>query len=71
LKLLVDSAYDVCDNVFIERGFEMDSNTIAKLIGGFAVKAVAAGFAIYVAVTVGEYVHHVFTAVNVAMNVVK
>lgn len=49
----------------------MDSRTIGQLIGGFAVKAIAIGFALYVALTVGGYVYHVFTAVNVAMNVVK
>lgn len=71
LNLVVDSAYGVCDNVFIERGMTMDSRTIGQLIGGFAVKAIAIGFALYVALTVGGYVYHVFTAVNVAMNVVK
>lgn len=54
----------------IERGYEMDSRTIGQLIGGFAVKAIAVGLAIYVATTVGGYVYHVFTAVNVAMNTV-
>jgi hypothetical protein len=42
----------------------MDSRTIGQLISGFAVKAIAAGLAIYVAVTVAHYVTHVFSAVN-------
>jgi hypothetical protein len=49
----------------------MDSRTIGQLIGGFAVKAIAAGFAIYVAVTAWSYVSHVFATVDAAMNVVR
>lgn len=71
MNLVVDNAYVVCDNVFIERGMTMDSRTIGQLIGGFAVKAAAVGFAIFVASTVGGYVYHVFTAVDAAMNVVR
>lgn len=49
----------------------MDNRTIGMLFTGFAVKAAAAAAAIYVAVTVGEYVHHVFTAVNAGLAVVQ
>jgi hypothetical protein len=41
------------------------------LFTGFAVRIAAAAAAIYVAVLVGGYVHHVFTAVNNGMSVVK
>jgi ABC-type phosphate transport system permease subunit len=45
----------------------MDSRTIGTLIGGFAVKAAAAAFAIYVAYSVAVYVHDVFTKVQTAL----
>lgn len=53
---------------FIERGLEMDSRDIGLLIGGFAVKAMGAALAIYVAISVGEYIINVFSVVNTAMN---
>jgi hypothetical protein len=40
----------------------MDSRTIGTLISGFAVKAIGAGLAIYVAAQVYGYVSHVFGA---------
>jgi hypothetical protein len=49
----------------------MDNRTLGFLLTGFAVRAAAAAAAIYVAVTVGQYVYHVFTAVDTALNVVR
>lgn len=46
----------------------MDMNSIlARTVSGLAVKAVAAGFAIYAAAQVWAYVSHVFGAVNSAL----
>ena len=46
----------------------MDDNSIlARLITGFAIKAIGCGLAIWVAVTVATYVTHVFTAVSTAL----
>jgi hypothetical protein len=42
----------------------MDNRTLGLLISGLAVRAAAAAAAIYVALLVGHYVTHVFTAVN-------
>lgn len=47
----------------------MDNRIVASLITGFAVRAAAAAAAIYVAVTVGEYVHSVFTTVSHGLSV--
>lgn len=41
------------------------------LFSGFMVRLYGAALAVYVAVTVGSYVHHVFAAVNTALNVVQ
>lgn len=40
---------------------------IGNLIAGFAVRAGGAAAAIYVAITVGHYVQHVFSVVNTAL----
>jgi hypothetical protein len=47
----------------------MDNRTIGQLISGFAVKAMGAALAIYVAVTVANYVANVFGAVNNGLSV--
>jgi hypothetical protein len=47
----------------------MDSRTIGQLISGFAVKAMAAALALYVASEVAAYVTHVFGAVNSGLSV--
>lgn len=48
---------------------------MARIFGlvfsGFAVRLGGAAAAIYVAVTVGSYVHHVFAAVDAGMSVLK
>ena len=42
----------------------MDSRTIGQLISGFAIKAIGAGLALYVAAQVYGYVSHVFGAAS-------